>query len=240
MTGGTVPNSGPDSERLCAGSRRAVKKGFASAIRRWQIHVNVLPAMPINKTSSPPSAEPVNQWLVARHSPVHGRGLFAARLIPAGTRLLEYFGEHITKAESLRRCAAGNVYIIGLDADTDLDGDVADNHARFINHSCAPNCEMVLEEEVTLTLGEQPAARGELNCSGVAMAYRVFIDALRAIPPGEEVAFNYGYDLVDYRDHPCSCGSPKCVGFIVAEVFFPTLRRKHAPAPSPNSGRRTT
>ena len=185
--------------------------------------------MPIQKATSRSSAEPVNQWLVARHSPVHGRGLFAARLIPAGTRLIEYSGERITKAESLRRCAAGNVYIIGLDADTDLDGDVAANYARFINHSCAPNSELVLEEEVTLTLGEQPARRGDLNCSGVAMAYRVFIDALRDIPPGEEITFNYGYDLVDYRDHPCRCGSPECVGYIVSEVFFPTLRRKRAP-----------
>ena len=182
--------------------------------------------MPTQKHAFSSAAERVNRWLVARNSTVHGRGLFAARRIPAGTRLIEYVGERVTKAESLRRCAAGNVYIIGLDAETDLDGDAAANLARLINHSCAPNCELVLEEEVTMTLGEQLTPRGKLNCEGVAMSYRVFIDTLRDISSGEEVAFNYGYDLVDYREHPCRCDSPHCVGYIVAEVFFPTLRKR--------------
>ena len=52
--------------------------------------------------------------------------------------------------------------------------------------------------------------------------------ALRTIRPGEEITFNYGYDLADYRDHPCRCGSPNCVGYIVAEEFKETVRRKEA------------
>ena len=49
------------------------------------------------------------------------------------------------------------------------------------------------------------------------------------ISVGEELTFNYGYDLVDYREHPCSCGAAQCVGYIVAEEFFPLLRRRDEP-----------
>lgn len=172
--------------------------------------------MPKRHHTGPPDSQPVNDWLVARHSPVHGTGLFTTRPVPAGTRLIEYLGERITKAESLSRCQAGNVYIVGLDAETDLDGKRESNFARFINHSCAPNCELVLEEEVTLGAGS----------AGATVEYRVFIDALRDIPAGEEISFNYGFDLVDYREHPCRCGAASCVGFIVAEEFFPDVRRQ--------------
>jgi uncharacterized protein len=175
----------------------------------------------------PPEPQPVNEWVEARHSPIHGRGLFAARDIPAGTRLLEYAGERIPKAESLRRCQAGNVYIIALDDEWDLDGSVEPNPARFINHSCQPNCEAVLEEEVTLAMADTPApADGEFACEGVTTESHIFIDAVRAISAGEEISFNYGYDLIDYREHPCRCGAAHCVGYIVAEEFFPSLSKR--------------
>jgi SET domain-containing protein len=135
-------------------------------------------------------------------SPIHGRGGFATRFLPRGARVIEYTGERITKAESLRRCEAHNWFIFGLDEEFDLDGNVESNPARFFNHSCAPNCEAVCEEG------------------------RVWIVALRDIQPGEEITFNYGYDLVDYQEHPCRCGAPECVGFIVSEEFFPGLRRR--------------
>jgi SET domain-containing protein len=133
-------------------------------------------------------------------SPIHGRGGFAARFIPRGARIVEYAGEKISKAESLRRCQAQNWFIFGLDEEFDLDGNVEWNPARFLNHSCAPNGEALCEEG------------------------RVWIAALRDIPPGEEITFNYGYDLTDYKEHPCRCGAPGCVGYIVAEEFFAHLR----------------
>ncbi len=133
-------------------------------------------------------------------SPIHGRGGFAARFIPRGARVVEYAGEKISKAESLRRCQAQNWFIFGLDEEFDLDGNVEWNPARFLNHSCAPNAEALCEEG------------------------RVWIIALRDIPPGEEITFNYGYDLTDYKEHPCRCGAPGCVGYIVAEDFFAHLR----------------
>lgn len=137
-----------------------------------------------------------------RDSSIHGTGAFARRDIAAGTRMIEYVGERIAKEESARRCEAGNRYIFHLDDGNDLDGDVPWNPARFLNHSCAPNCEAVED------------------------GGRIWIAALRDVCAGEELTFNYGYDLDDYRDYPCRCGAAGCVGYIVAEEFFPTVRRR--------------
>ena len=137
-----------------------------------------------------------------RSSAIDRRGGFARTGIPAGTRVIEYVGERISKAESLRRCEANNEYIFTLDDEHDLDGNVPWNPARLLNHSCAPNCEAELDEG------------------------RIWIIALRDIRAGEELTFNYGYDLENYREHPCRCGATECVGFIVAEEYFDHLRRQ--------------
>jgi SET domain-containing protein len=76
-----------------------------------------------------------------RPSAIHGIGGFAKADIAAGTRIIEYIGETITKAESLHRCESNNEYIFSLDDTHDLDGNVPGNPARFLNHSCDPNCE---------------------------------------------------------------------------------------------------
>jgi len=137
-------------------------------------------------------------------SPIHGRGAFAREPIGKGTHVIEYVGERISKSESLRRCEQDNGYIFALTAEEDLDGDVPWNPARLINHSCAPNCEALMEDG------------------------RIWIVAVRDIRPGEEITFNYRYDLVDYRDHPCHCGAPNCVGYMVAEEFFEYVLRNRA------------
>jgi SET domain-containing protein len=129
-------------------------------------------------------------------SVIHGTGGFAKMDIAAGTRVIEYVGEKITKAESLRRCEAGNEFIFSLDDTHDLDGNVLGNLARFLNHSCYPNCDA------------EPDGG------------RVWIVARRGIRAGEEITFNYGYELEDYREHPCRCGADECAGYIVAEEFF--------------------
>jgi SET domain-containing protein len=138
-----------------------------------------------------------------RRSRIHSTGGYTRADLAAGTRLIEYVGDKITKAESLRRCEADNEYIFTLDDEHDIDGNVSWNPARFINHSCAPNCEAALE------------------------AGRVWIVALRDIAAGEELTFDYGYDLVDYREHPCRCRAPECVDYIVAEEFFEHVRRQN-------------
>jgi hypothetical protein len=146
---------------------------------------------------------PVGQteWVVFRRSGIHGIGGLAARDIPAGTRIIEYSGEKIDRQESLRRCEGNNEYIFRLNEQWDVDGRVEWNLARFLNHSCVPNCEAELDQE------------------------RIWIIALRSIRAGEEITFNYGFDLEDYRNYPCTCGAASCVGFIVAEEFFAHVRK---------------
>lgn len=135
-----------------------------------------------------------------RPSTIHGLGGFATTLIPAGSRVIEYVGERITKEQSLERCARDNAFIFCLDETWDLDGSVDWNPARLLNHCCEPNCDAE-------------------NIEG-----RIWIVARRSIQPGEEITYNYNYDLEDYREHPCRCASPQCVGFIVAEELFDLLR----------------
>jgi hypothetical protein len=145
--------------------------------------------------------EAEGEWLVFKRSPIHGVGGFAKADIGQGTRVIEYLGQRISKRESLQRCEANNEYIFALSQREDLDGNVEWNLARFINHSCSPNCEALLGNE------------------------HIWIASLRDIKRGEEITFNYGFDLEDYRDYPCHCGSSSCVGFIVAEEFFEHVRR---------------
>ena len=147
-----------------------------------------------------PEQEP-KSFLEFRPSPIHGFGTFAAAPIRAGLLLIEYKGEKITKTESIRRCEAGNAFIFELDDEWDIDGGVGWNPPRFFNHSCAPNC-------------DAEYIQGQ-----------IWIVARREIAPGEELTFNYGYDWEDHHEHACRCGAPECVGYIVAEEFFPILRQ---------------
>jgi len=167
------------------------------------------PIHSLNSSPPEPARDPneivaQTEWVVFRRSPIHGIGGFARKDIPAGTRILEYVGEKITKEESARRCEANNPYIFCLNDQYDIDGNVPWNPARFLNHSCRPNCETELDEA------------GE----------RIWILALRDIRAGEELTFNYGYDLTEYKDYPCNCGAPDCVGYIVAEEFFDHVRKQ--------------
>jgi SET domain-containing protein len=152
------------------------------------------------------------EWVVFKSSAIHGTGGFARADIPIDTRVIEYVGEKITKQESLARCEQNNEYIFALDEEHDLDGNVSWNPARFLNHSCGPNCEARLEDG------------------------RIWVVARREIRAGEELTFNYGYDLESYRDHPCSCGAPGCAGYIIAEEFFDEVQRQTGDAPPQKHG----
>ena len=137
--------------------------------------------------------------LEVRTSSIEGRGGFAAVRIRKGGRLIEYLGERISKEESARRCSMGNHFIFHINEKFDIDGSIDANLARFINHSCAPNAEAEPSDD------------------------RIWIVALRDIEPGEEITFNYGYDLDDFRDHPCRCGASNCIGFILAEEHWASV-----------------
>jgi SET domain-containing protein len=152
----------------------------------------------------PKSEYAQTEWLIFKQSVIHGLGGFAKTDIPFGTRVIEYVGEKITKQESVRRCEANNPYIFALNEREDLDGDVDWNPARFINHSCSPNCEVEWDGS------------------------HIWIVARRNIKAGDEITFNYSYDLVDYREYPCVCGAADCVGYIVAEQFFERVRNAHS------------
>ena len=148
---------------------------------------------------------PPDPLIQFRNSTIHGTGGFALTAIPNETQLVEYLGRKIDKQESLRQCELDNPYIFSLDDQFDLDGNVEWNPARLLNHSCSPNAEAQ-------------------DIDG-----RIWIVAVRDIQPGEEITFNYNYDLVDYKEHPCCCGAPNCVGYIIAEEFFPDINKGAVP-----------
>lgn len=157
------------------------------------------------------SKEPATKWWIVRRSSIHQRGVFARVDIPQGTPVIEYVGEKITKAESARRGNAlaeraaktggAAVYIFTLNQKYDLDGGKPYNTARLINHSCDPNCEAFI-------------TRG-----------RIWIYAKHDIPAGTELSFNYGFGMDTWEDHPCRCGTARCVGYILDEKEWPKLRR---------------
>jgi len=157
-----------------------------------------------------------------RPSSIHQQGMFARSDIKEGERIIEYIGEHISKDESTRRSlewektarqkGAGLVYVFDLNETFDLDGNVENNPAKYINHSCDENCEAINEED------------------------RIFIYAKRDIAKGEELSFDYGYELEHFVDHPCRCGSKNCVGYIVTREsrrkLKQLLKKKKADTPS--------
>ena len=149
-----------------------------------------------------PASEVQSGLYEVRPSRIHGTGVFARANIAADTRVVEYIGDRISKDESLRRRQGGNFFVFIVTDEFDIDGAVDWNPARFINHSCVPNCEARQEEE------------------------RIWIIAKRDIKAGEELTFNYGYDLQDYEDHPCDCGALNCVGYMVAQEYFEDVQRK--------------
>lgn len=111
-----------------------------------------------------------------------GLGLYAARPFKKGSRVIEYTGETIPEVEADRR---GGKYLFKINKKRCIDGRGRENLARYINHSCAPNC------------------RPEIN----AAETRVFIFAKRAIAPGEELTYNYGSEYAKEYCAPCRCAA---------------------------------
>jgi hypothetical protein len=135
---------------------------------------------------------------------MQGLGAFATEHIPAGTRVIEYAGERLTPDEAQARypddwSVRHHTYLFAIDEDVVIDAAVNGNDARFINHSCDPNCDAVVENG------------------------RIWIETLRDIEPGEELAYDYAYVLEERhtpaakRRFPCSCGSANCRGTILGK-----------------------
>ena len=148
-----------------------------------------------------------NLYLEARASEIDGTGCFARQHIPAGTRIIEYLGQRIPPSVVEERSMVAvddlgeiieesRVYMFFVDWRTTIDGGVNGNDARFMNHSCDPNCKSTIEDR------------------------RVFIDALRDIEPGEELTFDYKLDVNASTEakkrYACLCGAPNCRGTMLA------------------------
>ena len=141
----------------------------------------------------------------ARKSTIHGNGVFALEALAKGERLIEYKGLRRTHAEvdadDAGDVESGHTFLFTLNDDYVIDANYKGNDARWINHSCAPNCEAILDEN------EEDGSKS-----------RVFIEAIRAIKPGEELTYDYGITLVE-RHTPrlkkiwaCRCGAKTCTG----------------------------
>lgn len=144
-----------------------------------------------------------------KKSKVHGSGVFASRKIQANTKIIQYVGEKILKSEGNKRSGErineylhsedyGSVYIFELNSKYDIDGTPNYNKAKYINHSCNPNC------EVEINKGE------------------IWIKSIKSIKKGEELCYDYGFefDKDDYMDHVCKCNSKNCVGYIISQDDF--------------------
>ena len=139
-----------------------------------------------------------------RRSKIQGRGVFATRDIRKGEELVEYKGEHIDDAEADRRYPfedneRHHTFLFQLDDGSIIDAGVHGNAAKYINHSCDPNCEAVEYDG------------------------RIFIEALKNIKKGEELVYDYHFILEEPHNaankklYPCNCGSKKCRGTILAK-----------------------
>ena len=141
-----------------------------------------------------------------RRSGVHGKGVFALQPIPAGETIIEYIGEIITWKEADRRHPSNpddpnhTFYFSIMDGKKVIDAAFGGNAARWINHSCNPNCESDEDDET----------------------HRVFIKALRNIKAGEELSYDYGliidepYTKKLKAEYRCLCGAKKCRGTMLA------------------------
>jgi SET domain-containing protein len=109
-----------------------------------------------------------------------GLGLFAGESIPKGECLIEYVGRTISKEEELK---SKSKYLFEISKNKTIDGTERTNTARYINHSCRPNCEVEIHKS------------------------RVFVFSKRIIREGEELCYDYGTDYFDehIKPHGCRC-----------------------------------
>jgi SET domain-containing protein len=158
------------------------------------------------------SSVPRPPLFVVRRSRIHGNGVYAARRIRKGTRIVEYVGERISHEAADARYEAkgqddGHTFLFVVSDGLVIDAGVGGNEARFINHSCDPNCETVIE------------------------GGRVFIEALRDIRKGEELGYEYGLtwesndDPDELANYACRCGAAKCRGSMLDPVPLDKKRK---------------
>jgi SET domain-containing protein len=162
--------------------------------------------------------------IVARRSAIHGTGVFATAPIAKGERIIEYRGQRRTHddvdAGDEGSAESGHTFLFTLNDEYVIDGARRGNVAKWINHSCSPNCDSIIEE-----------AEGDDRTKD-----RVFIEAKKAIKPGEELTYNYGITLGEphtarlKKVWGCLCGKKNCTGTM--------LQPKRKPAPATKAAKK--
>lgn len=141
-------------------------------------------------------------YYIVRNSKIHGRGVFAKRPIRKGAKVIEYTGDIVSDEEAEKIGIQsidghGHTMLFSIDKDRVINGNVG-GAAKYINHSCQPNCETVKYDD------------------------RIFIEALRSIKKGEEITYDYHLEVPGkltkkiLKEFACFCGSPKCRGSQIA------------------------
>lgn len=151
----------------------------------------------------------MSRSVIVRRSPIHGHGVFAVREMPAGHRVIQYRGALVThdEADDLHDggVETGHTFLFTLNDQYIIDGTRSGNAARWINHSCDPNCEAVIAEHVGKDRSRD----------------RIFIETIRAVRADEELSYDYGIKLeVPHtgrlkRLWACRCGATNCSGTLL-------------------------
>jgi len=150
-------------------------------------------------------------WFTVKSSKIQGKGAFAARNIPSGTRIVEYRGQKVKPEVAWERydddtMERHHTFLFTLDDETIIDAGVRGNNARFINHSCEPNCAAVIDNG------------------------HIYVDAMKDIPRGAELAYDYKlqregrYQKEWDKLYACKCGAANCRGTML------NRRRRKKPA----------
>jgi len=143
-----------------------------------------------------------------KKSGINNLGLFAKGDINKGEKVIEYKGRKFTHKqveEDDRFDNSKAIYLFTLNERYVLDGDTKTNTAKYINHSCDPNC------EVDIING------------------KIWIIAIKDIKKGDELSYDYGFGYdADFRQFPCKCGSKNCCGYIVRDDQRWRINRKYA------------
>lgn len=129
-----------------------------------------------------------------RESGVHGRGVYTRQFIPKGKRIIEYTGQRVSWEAAPDDNNDPHTFNFGLENGEVINPEIGGNDARWINHSCNPNCEAVEEDD------------------------RIFIYAMRNIQPGEELLYDYQLEIdepiteASKKKFACYCGASNCRG----------------------------